>query len=110
MNICHTAANRIRSPPVPPHLPKPIRTSTLVDHSSPKEFLTFSVVNRKKNSFFSVGFLSVFPTENRHLSVGFSVWKINRNRKTDSVFLGRFFSLVPYPNKAFIYISMETPL
>ena len=57
-----------------------------------------------RNSFSSVGFLSVFPTENRLFFVGLSVRNKNRNRKIDSVLLGRFSPPVPYRDKAFKYV------
>ena len=66
---------------------------------------TRRVVNRKPQVFFFGRFLSVFPDRKltffsrffRLFLVGFSVAPKKRNRKTSSVFFGRFFFLSPTP-------------
>ena len=56
------------------------------------------LLTENRISFLSVGLSRFFPTENRLFEVGFSVAQKKRNRKSDSVFFGRFvFPLSPTP-------------
>ena len=64
----------------------------------------------KRKSFFWSFFFRFFATENRLFKVGFSVTPKKRNRKTDSVFFGRFFFKWPLRSQKHLHICMETPL
>ena len=62
------------------------------------------LLTENRISFLSVGLSRFFPTENRLFEVGFSVAQKKRNRKTHSVFFGRFFFHVPVVKNTYISV------